>query len=69
MPILPFKLPSTKLCTVVWSRNGKTQEELIPTPRNTQDLGMVMLAKKVGASEIRAVKPVDTSEIIKKMQK
>jgi len=64
MQITHFTLPQTKLCTVVWYRNGQRNEVLIDTPPNNQQLVEAMLAKRIGKSEIRAVKPVDPSNLI-----
>ena len=52
-----FKLPTTKMCIVVWYRNGEKHEQLINTPANNDCLVDTMLMKyHVGYSEIRAVK-------------
>lgn len=60
-----FTLPITKLCTVVWYRNGEKHEQLIDTPRSSNGLIDIMLLKhRVGFSEIRAVKSVDTKELL-----
>lgn len=59
-----FKLPTTKLCTVVWYRNGTKGEVLMPTPANNNQLVQIMFEHRVGRSEIRAVKPVDPTSLI-----
>lgn len=58
-----FTLPQSASCIVVWYRNGKKNETLIPTPANNDNLRNVMLTHKVGYSEIRAVKAVNGSDI------
>ena len=56
-----FVLPQTKLCTVLWKRNGVMNKELIDTPRSNSELFNTMLMKhRVGFSEIRGVQSVDT---------
>jgi hypothetical protein len=61
-----FILPQTKLCTVVWYRNGVKNETLIETPRSNNDLRNTMLmSHRVGFSEIRCVKSVDTAELFR----
>lgn len=52
-----FVLPNTRLCNVVWFRNGVRTETTIPTPETNTGLVNKMFEYKVGASEIRAVKP------------
>lgn len=64
MQITNFKLPQTKLCVVVWYRNNQKHEELIETPATNNQLTNLMLAKHVGRSEIRAIKPVDPAGLI-----
>ena len=59
-----FVLPTTKLCTVIWYRNGEKHEQLINTPANNDRLVEVMLSHKVGYSEIRAVKSVEPNGLI-----
>ena len=60
-----FVLPSTKLSIVVWYRDGKKNEQLLPTPASNDILINIMLRNyKVGFSEIRAVKSVETSGLI-----
>ena len=59
-----FKLPNTKLCTVVWYRDGVKHEQLIETPANKDRLVDMMLKHKVGYSEIRAVKSVEAGELL-----
>jgi len=59
-----FKLPTTKMCIVVWYRNGEKHEQLINTPANNDRLVEVMLSHKVGYSEIRAVMAVDPDKLI-----
>jgi len=58
-----FTLPKSTSCIVVWYRNGKKNETLIPTPATNDGLRNVMLQHKVGYSEIRAVKSVDGNDI------
>ncbi len=58
-----FKLPATKLCTVVWYRDGQPNETLIDTPPNNNRLIDIMLGHCVGYSEIRAVKAVEPLEL------
>lgn len=65
MQITNFTLPQTKLCVVVWFRNGKRSETLIDTPRTNESLVLTMLGHRVGRSEIRAVKGVDASNLIR----
>lgn len=67
MAIPQFKLPTTTMTVVVWYRDGKKNETLIPTPRNTEQLATVMLSHRVGASEIRAVKPVNPNDLQKQL--
>ncbi len=64
---LQFRLPKTKLCVVVWYRDNKKNEVLIPTPGNNTRLVEVMLTHRVGASEIRAVKAVEASGLIQQL--
>ena len=59
-----FQLPQTKLCVVVWYRNGVKSETLIDTPANTDHLQRVMLGHRVGLSEIRAIKGVEPLNLI-----
>ncbi len=59
-----FNLPNTKLCIVVWYRNGVKSEILIDTPANTDRLQQVMLGHRVGLSEIRAIKSVSPLNLI-----
>jgi len=59
-----FKLPTTKMCIVVWYRNGEKHEQLINTPANNDRLVEVMLSHKVGYSEIRAVLSIDPDKLI-----
>ena len=61
-----FVLPTTKLCTVIWYRDGVKHETLIDTPANNEYLVYVMLTQHhVGFSEIRAVISVDPRQLIK----
>lgn len=62
-----FTLPKSTMCVVVWYRNNKKNETLIPTPSNNDTLRSEMLKKQVGYSEIRAVKAVDGSDIARSM--
>ena len=60
-----FKLPETKMCVVVWARNGKVSEQLIDTLRSNDALiNLMLMAHHVGYSEIRAVKSVDVRELL-----
>ena len=59
-----FTLPTTKTCIVIWYRDGMKHEELIDTPANNDRLVEVMLKRRVGFSEIRAVKSVNPDELI-----
>jgi hypothetical protein len=60
-----FKLPKTKMCIVVWYRDGKAHEQLIDTPANNDILVNTMLMKyHVGFSEIRAVKTIEANELL-----
>jgi len=53
------------MSVVVWSRNGKLNEVLIKTPVSCSDLANNMFNQhRVGPSEIRAVKPVEPSQLI-----
>lgn len=62
--ITNFKLPETKMCVVVWYRNGVKGETLISTPASNKGLVNVMFANRVGASEIRAVKSVEPTALL-----
>ena len=64
MQITNFTLPETKLCVVVWVRNGKRQEVLMDTPASNEKLTLAMLERKVGRSEIRAIKAVNLHTLI-----
>ena len=65
---LNFRLPNTRLCVVVWFRNNQKNEVLIDTPANNEALKNTMLMKhRVGASEIRAVKGVDASGLLRQL--
>ena len=60
-----FTLPETKMCVVVWYRNGFKNETLIDTPHTSNSLIDLMLMKHhVGYSEIRAVKAVDVKDLL-----
>jgi hypothetical protein len=60
-----FNLPKTPSCVVVWYRNGNKNETLIPTPASNTDLVHTMLmSHRVGFSEIRAVKAVETDLVV-----
>ena len=60
-----FTLPNTKMCIVIWYRNGKKHEQLIDTPANNDILVNTMLMKyHVGFSEIRAIKSVEGDEML-----
>jgi aspartate carbamoyltransferase catalytic subunit len=60
-----FVLPQTKMCVVVWYRNGKKNETLIDTPRTNAGLFDLMLMRHhVGYSEIRAIKSVEPTALL-----
>lgn len=60
-----FALPTTKFSTVVWYRDGKSHEVLMPTPRSNDALRDLMLLKHhVGFSEIKAVKAVEPVQLL-----
>ena len=60
-----FKLPTTKMCIVLWYRDGVKHETLIDTPINNTTLTDTMLMKHhVGFSEIRAVLSVDPKHLL-----
>lgn len=63
MPTTNFKLPTTKLCIVVWYRNGIKHETLINTPSTNEMLVTTMFQHRVGASELRAVKEVNPLDL------
>ena len=64
-----FILPATATCIVVWYRNGKKSEQLMDTPRSNSSLFDLMLMQHhVGFSEIRAVKAVDTTSLVKSIE-
>jgi hypothetical protein len=52
------------MCVVVWYRDDVKHEQLIDTPANNDRLVEVMLSYKVGYSEIRAVKSVESNGLI-----
>jgi len=60
-------LPKTKMCVVVSYRDGKPlPETLIPTPKSNNDLRNTMLMEhRVGFSEIRAVKAVNSADFFR----
>jgi len=59
-----FKLPTSTMCIVVWYRNNKRNEVLMPTPQSNRGLAEIMFSKHhVGPSEIRAVKSVDAQDL------
>ena len=65
--ILPYeiKLPTTKMCYVVWYRAGKRHEQLINTPSSCKWLQEIMFGRyQVGYSEIRAVESVDEVSLL-----
>lgn len=64
MRITNFALPNTKMCIVRWYRDGRPTDTLIPTPPNNEQLATAMLNHRVGVSEIRAVKPVDSTTLL-----
>ncbi len=60
-----FVLPTTKMCVVVYNnQNGNNQEVLMDTPKTNDALFAAMLARKVGYSQIRAVKSVEATELL-----
>jgi len=60
-----FVLPQTKMCVVVWYRNGAKNETLIDTPRSNNSLFDLMLMRHhVGYSEIRALKAVEPTALL-----
>ena len=61
-----FILPQTPMCAVVWYRNDVKNETLIETPRSNNDLRNTMLmAHRVGFSEIRCIKSVEVAELFR----
>ena len=64
-----FSLPNTRLCIVLTIRDNKRTEHLIPTPPNNDVLRQRMLEKKIGYSEIKAVKAVDGESLAGQMIK
>jgi len=63
-----FTLPKSTMCVVVWYRNNKKNETLIPTPSNNDNLRNTMLMQyQVGYGEIRAVKAVNGNDIARSM--
>ena len=63
-----FKLPSTKMCVVVWYRDGVKHETLMDTPFNSNDLiDKMLMDHHVGYSEIRTVLSVDPKEWVSKL--
>jgi hypothetical protein len=64
-----FALPNTRLCIVLTIRDNKRTEHLIPTPPNNDVLRQQMLAKKIGYSEIKAVKAVDGESLADSMSR
>jgi hypothetical protein len=65
MNITNFNIPKTNLCVVVWYRNNVKNETLITTPQSNAGLVTTMFNHCVGASEIRAVKPVVATELFR----
>jgi hypothetical protein len=60
-----FILPKTKMCIVIWYRNGEKHEQLMETPPNNEMLVYRMLMNyHVGFSEIRGIKSVESSGLI-----
>ena len=51
----------------MWERNGNRNELLIDTPETNRGLQNVMLANKVGFSEIRFIKSVDVKDLVAAM--
>jgi len=64
-----FSLPNTRLCIVLTIKDNKRTEHLIPTPPNNDVLRQRMLEKKIGYSEIKAVKSVDGDSLADKMSR
>ena len=69
MQIPNFKLPKTKLCTVVYHNGQNNAEVLIETPAKLSGLQMAMLGQKVGVSQIRAIKAVNADDIASAMRR
>lgn len=59
-----FRLPNTKLCTVVYHEAGSLHEVLLDTPPNNDQLFNVMLKRKIGYGQLRTVKPVSSETIM-----
>jgi hypothetical protein len=64
-----FSLPNTRLCIVLTVRDNKPTEHLIDTPRDNDALRQRMLERKIGYSEIRAVKAVDAGSLVMQMSR
>lgn len=64
---IKFRLPNTRLCVVLWYDNNQPHEVLIDTPANNEMLQLEMLKHKVGWTQIRAVKAVETSGLLRQL--
>lgn len=53
---IKFRIPESAKVIVRWFRNNKFTDTKIPRPANNEMLRLEMLRRKVGFSEIRAVK-------------
>ena len=53
-----FTLPTTPTCRVAYLRDGTLYGAVIKTPRSNAELQVVMLARKVGMSNIERVEPI-----------
>ncbi len=62
-----FSLPNTKLCIVLTIRGNERKEHLIDTPPSNDALRQRMLEKKIGFSEIKAVKAVEPAGLVSLM--
>lgn len=62
-----FTLPNTRLCIVLTIKDNNRTEHLIPTPPSNDMLRQRMLEKKIGFSDIKAVKSVDGDSIATQM--
>lgn len=51
-------LPNTPMCRVVYHRTGTNYGAVIPTPKSTSELQIVMLARQVGVSQIQRLEPI-----------
>lgn len=61
-----FKLPETKMCVVIWYRDGERHEQLMDTPTTSAKLiDLMLMQHHVGWSEIRGVQSVDIRELLR----